>query len=275
MLVLIAFVTGAVLGSFLNVCIRRVPAGESVVYPPSHCPGCGARIRSRDNVPHVSYALLRGRCRSCRAAISLRYPLVEALTGVVFVILLSRFGLSSAFVINAAFFAALIVVSFIDLDHQIIPDVISLPGIAIGLALSVCGQGPRLVDSLVGVLIGGGILYGVAVGYHALTGREGMGGGDIKLLAMIGAFLGWQGVLVTLIVGSFAGAAVGSALIVIQKTGARVPIPFGPFLALGAVCALLFGDQVIAWYLSLAFPVEVGRISRYRFEHLQHTYTVQ
>ncbi len=255
MIVLATFIAGAVLGSFLNVCIRRIPAGESVVYPPSHCPGCGARIRSRDNIPLVSYALLGGRCRSCRSVISWRYPAVEGLTGVAFVVLLYRFELSPAFVINAAFFAALIVVSGIDLDHQIIPDVISLPGIVIGLALSFFGQGPRLVDSIVGVLIGGGILYGVAVGYQALTGREGMGGGDIKLLAMIGAFLGWQGVLVTLIIGSFAGAAVGTALIVIQRTGARVPIPFGPFLAVGAVCALLCGDQLIAWYLGIAFPV--------------------
>lgn len=255
MLALVTFISGAVIGSFLNVCIRRLPAGESVVYPPSHCPGCGARIRSRDNIPLLSFALLRGRCRSCRTAISWRYPAVEALTGGLSVVLLYRFGLSPALVINAAFVAALIVVSFIDLDHQIIPDAISLPGIVIGLALSAAGQGPPLLDSLIGALLGGGILYGVAIGYHALTGREGMGGGDIKLLAMVGAFLGWRDVLVTLIVGSFTGAAVGIALIAIQRADARVPIPFGPFLAIGGVCALLCGDQLVAWYLGIAFPV--------------------
>jgi leader peptidase (prepilin peptidase)/N-methyltransferase len=254
MFYLFAFVFGAVIGSFLNVCIHRLPAKESVVYPPSHCPGCGARIRSRDNIPLLSYVLLRGRCRSCGAPISLRYPVVEALSGALLVLLLYRFGLSPALGVYVAFVAALIVVSFIDLDHQIIPDVISLPGIVVGLVASALGQGPPLLDSVLGALVGGGILYAVAVGYHALTAREGMGGGDIKLLAMIGAFLGWRGVLVTLIVGSFTGAVVGISLILVRRTDSRVPIPFGPFLALGAVCALAFGDRLITWYLQMAFP---------------------
>ena len=254
MFYLFAFVIGAVIGSFLNVCIHRLPAGESVVYPPSHCPGCGVRIRSRDNIPLLSYVLLRGRCRSCGAAISVRYPAVEALSGALLVLLLYRFGLSPALGVYAAFVAALIVVSFIDLDHQIIPDVISLPGIVVGLVASALGQGPPLLDSLLGALIGGGMLYAVAVGYHAFTGREGMGGGDIKLLAMIGAFLGWRGVLLSLIIGSFTGAVVGISLILARRTDSRVPIPFGPFLALGALCALAFGDRLIAWYLQMAFP---------------------
>jgi len=255
MLTLAIFITGTIIGSFLNVCIRRVPAGESVVYPPSHCPGCGVRIRSRDNIPLLSYALLLGRCRACGGAISLRYPAVEALTGAMLVLLLYRFGLSPALGIYAAFVAALIIVSFIDLDHQIIPDVISLPGILVGLVVSALGQGPPLLDSVLGVLVGGGILYVVAAGYHAFTGREGMGGGDIKLLAMIGAFLGWRGVLVTLIVGSFTGAVVGTGVIVAQRTDSRIPIPFGPFLALGALSALVFGDRLIAWYLQVALQV--------------------
>jgi leader peptidase (prepilin peptidase)/N-methyltransferase len=266
MFYLFAFVVGAVIGSFLNVCIHRLPAGESVVYPPSHCPGCGVRIRSRDNIPLLSYVLLRGRCRSCGAPISLRYPVVEALSGALLMLLLYRFELSHVGVdgqqlgavlpklgVYAAFVAALIVVSFIDLDHQIIPDVISLPGIVVGLVASVLGQGPPLLDSLLGALVGGGILYAVAVGYHAFTGREGMGGGDIKLLAMIGAFLGWRGVLLSLIIGSFTGAVVGISLILVRRTDSRVPIPFGPFLALGAVCSLAFGDRLITWYLQMAF----------------------
>jgi leader peptidase (prepilin peptidase)/N-methyltransferase len=252
MLTLAIFITGTIIGSFLNVCIRRVPTGESVVYPPSHCPSCGARIRSRDNIPLLSYAVLHGRCRSCDGAISMRYPTVEALTGAALVLLFHRFGLSPALGVNAAFVAALIVVSFIDLDHQIIPDVISLPGIVLGLVVSAFGQGPPLLDSVLGVLVGGGILYAVAVGYHAFTRREGMGGGDIKLLAMIGAFLGWRGVLVTLIVGSFTGAIVGTSLIMTRRADRRIPIPFGPFLAFGAVCALAFGDQLIDWYLHTA-----------------------
>ena len=254
MLSFLAFAVGTLIGSFLNVCIRRVPAGESVVYPPSHCPRCGARIRSWENIPLLSYVWLRGRCRACGAGIALRYPIVEALTGVVFVLLLYRFGVSASLAVYAAFAAALIVVSYIDLDHQIIPDTISLPGILVGVACAALGAGVGIVDSLIGVLLGGGILWAVAVGYHAVTGREGMGGGDIKLLAMIGAFLGWRGVLVTLIVGSLTGAVSGVTLIALRGADSRVPIPFGPFLALGAVCSLFFGDALIHWYLHFALP---------------------
>ena len=250
-----AFCFGAVIGSFLNVCIRRLPAGESIVYPPSHCPGCGTRIRGRDNIPLLSYLLLRGRCRSCGSRISLRYPTVEGLTAIVLVLLLYRLGLSGSFAVAAVFLAALIVITFIDLDHQIIPDVITLPGIAVGLLLSVAGMGPPVLDSVAGALLGGGLLYGVAAGYYAWTGREGMGGGDVKLLAMIGAFLGWRSVLVTLVLGSFTGALVGVGLILGRGADVRVPIPFGPFLALGATCAIFFGDQLIHWYLHLALPL--------------------
>jgi leader peptidase (prepilin peptidase)/N-methyltransferase len=251
---ILAFAVGAAIGSFLNVCIWRVPAGESVVFPPSHCPQCDTRIRSRDNIPLISYLLLRGRCHACGGGISLRYPAVEALTGLLFALLLYQFGWSPIVVSRALFVAALIVMSFIDLDHQIIPDGISLPGIVIGLVLAGIGYGPPLMDSAVGALLGGGILWAVAAGYHALTGRDGMGGGDIKLLAMIGAFLGWRAVLVTLLLGSFTGALIGIGLIALRGADARVPIPFGPFLALGALCALFFGEPLIAWYLNLALP---------------------
>jgi leader peptidase (prepilin peptidase)/N-methyltransferase len=254
MWLLAAFVVGAAVGSFLNVCIVRLPAGQSVVYPPSRCPQCGARIRSWDNIPLISYLLLRGRCRSCGRRISARYPVVEALTGLMFVLLLQRFDLSPHLGVAALFMAALIVITFVDLDHQIIPDVISLPGIVVGLVVSALGYGPSLVDSALGVVCGGGILYAVAFGYHALTGREGMGGGDIKLLAMIGAFVGWRGVLVTLVLGSFTGAVVGVTLMLARGADTRLPIPFGPFLALGAMCALFFGEPLIHWYLQLALP---------------------
>lgn len=248
----LAFVLGAVIGSFLNVCIRRVPAGESVVSPPSHCPQCGVRIRGWDNIPLLSYLVLRGRCRACGTSISWRYPVVEALTGGMLVLLVWRFDLSVRLVADGIFVAALIVVSFIDLDLQIIPDVISLPGIVVGLVFAVAGWGPPLLTSVAGVLLGGGILYAVAAGYQLLTGREGMGGGDIKLLAMIGAFLGWRGVLVTLVLGSFTGALIGIGLMAARGADSRVPIPFGPFLALGALCALFFGDALIQWYLHFA-----------------------
>ena len=251
---LLIFVLGAVIGSFLNVCIFRVPAGESIVSPPSRCPACGTPLRYCDNVPIVSYLLLRGRCRACGSAISARYPAVEALTGLLFALLLYRFGPLPAVVVYASFVAALIVISFIDLDHQIIPDAISLPGIVVGLLLSALGYGPPLIDSAVGVLVGGGLLWAVAIGYHAATGREGMGGGDIKLLAMIGAFLGWQNTLVTLVLGSLGGALIGIGLILVRGDDSRVPIPFGPFLAIGALCALFFGDPLLHWYLNLALP---------------------
>jgi len=252
-----AFAFGAVVGSFLNVCIWRVPIGKSIVYPGSHCPRCGNPVRARDNIPILGYLLLRGRCRDCGAAIGIRYPIVEILTGVLVALLLYRFGLSWEFAVNAVFVAALITISGIDLDHQIIPDVISLPGIVVGLLVSLAGVGPSILDSAIGVLLGGGLLYGVAVGYQALTGREGMGGGDIKLLAMIGAFLGWRGVLVTLILGSLSGAVVGIVMILGRGADTRVAIPFGPFLAAGAIAALFCGDALINWYLDLAFSMSV------------------
>ena len=254
MLFVIAFVGGAMLGSFLNVCIWRLPREESIVFPPSHCPQCQVPIRPWDNVPIVSYLVLRGRCRACGAGISWRYPAVEALTGTMAVLLLWRFGVTPAFAVAGVFVAAMIVISFIDLDHQIIPDEISLPGIVLGVIVAAVGYGPPLVDSVIGVLLGGGLLWAVAAGYAALMKRDGMGGGDIKLLAMIGAFLGWRAVLVTVILGSLSGAVIGIAWIGLRGADRRVPIPFGPFLAAGAVCALFCGDALIDWYLALAMP---------------------
>jgi leader peptidase (prepilin peptidase)/N-methyltransferase len=252
---LFAFLFGAILGSFLNVCIWRIPAKQSIIFPPSHCPQCKARLRPYDNIPLLSYLLLRGRCRACGGRISPRYPLVEALMGILLVLLLQHCGLTPALAIYTVFVAALVVVTFIDIDHQIIPDSISLPGIPLGVLCAFLGVGPSPLDSVVGLLLGGGLLYAVAAGYQLLTGRDGMGGGDIKLLAMIGAFLGWRGVLVTLLLGSLGGAVVGGVFVVARGGDARVPIPFGPFLALGAVCALFFGDALIGWYLDIAFAL--------------------
>jgi len=252
MLLACACIVGAVVGSFVNVCIWRLPAGESIVSPPSHCPHCGNHIRAYDNIPILSYLLLGGRCRACRTRISARYPAVEALTAAGFALVAHQFGPTPEAAAAALFLAALIVISFIDLDHQIIPDVISLPGIVVGLLLAVAGIGPTWRDSVLGILLGGGTLWAVAAGYEALTGREGMGGGDIKLLAMVGAFIGWRGVIVTLMIGSFTGAAVGLALMIARGADSRLPIPFGPFLAFGAACGLFFGDSAVNWYLGLA-----------------------
>ena len=245
----LAFISGLVLGSFLNVCIRRVPAGESIVRPGSHCPECGAAIEFYDNVPIISYLVLRGNCRACGKRIPLRYAVVELLTGLAMAALVHHFGVTPLLPVHAAFLATLIVITFIDLDHQIIPDVISLPGIVIGLVCAAVGLGPSLAASVGGLMLGGGFLWAVAAGYEWLTTREGMGGGDIKLLAMIGAFLGWNGVLTTLLIASFSGAIVGGGLVVLRRTDSRSPIPFGPFLAGGATIALFLGSRLTDWYL--------------------------
>jgi leader peptidase (prepilin peptidase) / N-methyltransferase len=254
LLYVVVFAAGAAVGSFLNVCIHRIPSAESIVFPASHCPSCNTPIRAYDNVPLLSYVWLLGRCRDCKARISARYPLVELLGAVAALAAVAAFGPTPRALISFAFLSALIVVTFIDLDYQIIPDPISLPGIGVGFLAAILLGDPSWKSSLIGILAGGGVLWAVAEGYHWLTGREGMGGGDIKLLAMIGAFLGWRAVPITLLIGSLSGTFIGLALMLLQGRDSRTPIPFGPFLAIGAVCALFFGNSLIAWYLSVTAP---------------------
>jgi len=205
----VAFVLGACIGSFLNVCIHRLPADESVVRPGSHCPRCATPIAWHDNIPLLSWAWLGARCRACRAPIPARYPLVEAATGTLAVLGLVRFGATPAAVVAFVFTAALLLITFIDLDHRFIPDEVSLPGIVVGLAASFLPDGVAPLDALGGVLLGGGVLWAVAWGYERLTGIEGMGYGDVKLLAMIGAFLGWQAIPAVLVVASITGSLAG------------------------------------------------------------------
>jgi len=245
-----AFLLGAVIGSFLNVCIYRIPAGVSIVSPASRCPNCGAEIRWYQNVPILSWLGLGGRCARCKVSISIRYPLVETLTGLLFIVVLYRFGLSSATPVYFLFASALVVITFIDLDHQIIPDVISLPGIIVGFLCSFAVPWLSWSDSLLGILLGGGSLWLVAVVYELLTKKEGMGGGDIKLLAMLGAFLGWKAILPIIFISSLVGSLVGVPLILVKKADSKLAIPFGPFLALGALIYLFWGPQLISWYLS-------------------------
>lgn len=252
MLTFAVFIFGAVVGSFLNVCIHRIPSNESVAFPASHCPHCHTAIPPYDNIPILSYLLLRGRCRHCAVPISRRYPLVEMLGGIAAVAAVSAFGLSASALLVFAFLAALIVITFIDLDHQIIPDAISIPGIFVGFAAAFLPGQPSWIASLAGIALGGGSLWAVAAGYEWLTGREGMGGGDIKLLAMIGAFLGWKAIPVTLLLASLLGTVIGLALMAARGRDTRMAIPFGPFLAVGAVCALFWGDALIEWYLNLS-----------------------
>ncbi len=242
---------GCCIGSFLNVCIVRIPKKISIVWPASHCPACKHAIPFYYNLPILSYIVLGGKCRYCRAPISLQYFLVELITPLVTLWLFYYFGISWPFVIACVFAFALIVITFIDLELQIIPDVISLPGIPLCFVSSFVVPWVTPLDSLIGIAAGGGVLYGFALGYHLLTGKEGMGGGDIKLLAMIGAFLGWKGALATLVLAAFAGSFVGIALIVIKGKNFKYAVPFGPFLAAGALCALVYGEQLIHFYLTV------------------------
>lgn len=241
-----AAVLGAVVGSFLNVVILRLPVGESIVFPGSRCPRCEAAIAWYDNIPVLSYLVLRGRCRHCRAAISGQYPLVEALMALLSWGLFVRFGIGAAFVVYFVFAAALLAVIFIDFHHQIIPDVISLPGIVLGVGAAFVNPYVTWQDALIGVAAGGGIFYAVAGGYYLVTKRAGMGGGDIKLLAMIGAFLGWQAVPFVIFASALTGTVVGVWAMARQGKGGKTVVPYGPFLSLAAYGYLFFREEI--WY---------------------------
>ena len=239
---------GLVIGSFLNVCIYRLPRDESVTWPASHCTSCGRTLAWYENVPVVSWLTLRGRCRTCGAAISPIYPIVEAITGAVFLAGYVIYGATPLLAARLLFACAMIVLFFIDLRHQILPNVITLPGIAIGFILSFFLP-PGWLASLIGALAGAGVLFAVYEAYYRLRGVEGLGMGDIKMLAMIGAFLGWQLMLVTLVLASFAGSLLGIGLIAAGRGSMQLKLPFGTFLAVGALAAAVVGDWFLEWYL--------------------------
>jgi len=240
------FVLGLCVGSFLNVVIARVPQGRSVVRPGSACPRCGKPIAWFDNIPLLSYAVLRARCRHCGEPISLRYPLVELVTGLLFVLAAWELGSGLHLVAGLTLIAGLIAITAIDLDCQLIPDVISLPGIVLGFILSAIAGRPGWLESLIGILVGGGLFFVIIV-----ASRGGMGGGDMKLGAMIGAFLGWKLVLVTLVLSSVVGSGIGLIVIAIRKGGMKYALPYGTFLALGALVASLAGEAIVNWYVGL------------------------
>lgn len=252
-LLVLAAVFGAVVGSFLNVVILRLPKEDaSIVFPASHCPLCKQPLTWYENIPLLSYLVLRGRCRTCKAPISWQYPFVEAAMAILAAVVLHRFGLSFELFLYALFCAALLVIIFIDIHHQIIPDSISLPGIVVGFAGSFLNQTVTWQQSALGILLGGGLLYAVAYGYYVLTKREGMGGGDIKLLAMIGAFLGWQSLLYVVFASSLTGSVVGVAAMLKQRKGGQTRIPFGPFLAIAALSYLFLQQYIVdLWGLYL------------------------
>ena len=240
----VLFLLGLCVGSFLNVVIARVPEGRSIVGPGSACPRCSTPIAWYDNVPLLSFALLRARCRKCGEPISWRYPVVELVTGLLFVLALAERGLTIDLIPALLLVAGLVAITGIDLDHQLIPDVISIPGIVVGLAVSTLTGRPGWLDSLVGVVIGGGIFLLIIV-----ASRGGMGGGDMKLGTMLGAFLGWKLVLVAILIAILAGGVFATVVLLLRRKGRKDAVPFGPFLALGGVVSLFWGESLLAWYL--------------------------
>jgi leader peptidase (prepilin peptidase)/N-methyltransferase len=250
LMALYSFLLGLALGSFMNVCIYRIPLRKSIVRPPSSCPNCGKAIRFYDNIPLVSYLLLLGKCRYCRHPISWRYPAVELLAGLLSLAMFIRYGFGYQYILYLLFAAALVTISFIDLRHQIIPDAISLPGIGIGFAAAFAAESISWLESFIGIIGGGGVLFLVAFAYERLTGRQGMGGGDVKLLAMIGAWMGWRALPFILLISSLTGAIIGFVFILAAGKGYRVRIPFGPFLSLGTLVYFFFGPQLTHWYFN-------------------------
>jgi leader peptidase (prepilin peptidase)/N-methyltransferase len=252
---LYAAILGLIVGSYLNVVIYRVPLGLSTVTPRSRCPGCGAAIRAYDNLPVLSFLLLRGRCRACRTSISWRYPAIEAATSLLFVGCLERFGFTLRTPAAMLFCCLMVALAMIDVDHMILPDRITWPGIAVGIAVQpwapLAGPTPAIVQAICGALLGAGILLAVWGAWYLLRHEEGMGLGDVKMLAMVGAFLGWQGVLVTLFFGALSGSVVGIALMRWGSHDMRSKLPFGTFLALGGLIALFAGEPLITSYARL------------------------
>jgi len=244
---LVAGSFGACLGSFLNVVIYRLPLGQSIVSPPSRCPTCGHRLSWYDNLPIFGWLLLGGRCRTCKNPISIQYPIVELITALLFVLVVWVTPPGPLMVSRLLFVCILIALFGIDLEHQILPNSITLPGIVAGVLLSFIAP-PGWRDALLGVVLGAGILYAIAGAYYLWRREEGLGMGDVKMLAMIGAFLGWKAVLVTMVLSSFAGAAIGVALIATARGGMKLALPFGTFLAVGALVAMFVGERLINWY---------------------------
>lgn len=240
-------VFGLLVGSFLNVCIYRLPRHESVNWPGSHCPSCQRPLAWYENIPVVSWLALRGRCRTCRAAISCQYPLVELTAGLVFLASYWVYGPTPLLAIRLVFACALIVLFAIDLEHQILPNRITLPGLAVGLLLSVVFP-PGWREALLGALFGGVFPWLIAEAYLRLRGREGMGMGDFKMLAMAGAFLGWPLIYIVLMTACILGVIIGGGALLVTRRAAATRIPFGTFIAAAALAGVLAGPQMVAVY---------------------------
>ncbi len=245
-LAVLSALLGLMVGSFVNVVVVRLPAGRGLWGPRSACVACGTTIAWHDNIPLLSFVALRGRCRTCGVTISWRYPIVEAVTGGLFVLAYLTLGLGTNLAVAFVLLPTLVAITAIDLEHQIVPDKITLPGIVAGLAANVACQHVPWLDSLIGIAVGGGVFLLII-----LASRGGMGGGDMKLGAMLGAFLGWKIVLLSILVAVVFGGAVAVALLASGAKGRKEPIPFGPFLATGGALGLLWGERVITWYMNV------------------------
>jgi leader peptidase (prepilin peptidase)/N-methyltransferase len=247
--IILIFILGLIVGSFSNVCIYRIPRNESIIYPASHCPKCCSNISPKDNIPLLSYILLKGKCRNCKSKISIQYPIIEFLTGLIYLIVYLTYGLSIQSLIFIILSSALIIIAFIDLNVQIVPDVISLPGIVIGLIISFFVPYISFINSALGVVAGGGIILIIGLAGSVIFKKEAMGGGDVKIAAMIGAFLGWRYIIISLFLGFFLGALAGIFLIMSKIKSREDTVPFGPFIVLGSFITLLWGEKIISWYI--------------------------
>lgn len=241
---IVFFLMGTIIGSFLNVCVYRIPKGLSVVWPPSYCPGCGQSLAWYQLIPVLSFFLVKGMCSACEARISWRYPLVEAITGVLFLNIYWLYGLSSAFLTLTFLVSLLLVIALIDADHRVIPNRLVLVGLMVGLGLNLLFNHLMWSRLFLGFLAGGGTLL-----FIALLSSGGMGGGDIKFGAMLGVFVGWPGIIATLVIASVSGALYGLAAMALGKKSLGDIVPFGPFLALGALVVLFWGPQLWALYV--------------------------
>jgi len=262
---ILSFIFGSIIGSFLNVCIYRLPREESIAYPRSHCTSCDQSISFYNNIPILSYLFLNGKCSNCKSKISPRYPIVEILTGLLFLATVWSFGLTTQTLFYLIFLSSIVAITFIDLEHMIIPNVITYPGIIVGILynalktdwdnssesiskfsfgiqdfFSLLNELP-ILNSLFGVILGGGILLVIAYSYEIIKKRQGMGMGDVKLLAMIGAFFGWEGVLFVIFLGSILGSVIGISIIIAKRGDLKYALPFGPFLSIAAVIYIFTG----------------------------------
>lgn len=253
----LAFVYGAIVGSFLNVCIYRIPRHEEIVFTPSHCPSCGERIPWYLNIPIVSWFFLLGRTACCGNKLTFRYPLVEFTSAAVTAYLFSLQGFSFLFLSGWLFASFLIVLIFIDWEHMLLPNVLTLPGTLIGLIFAAFGIGPGIVDALIGLAVGAGGFLAIAYIYKMSRGAEGLGMGDVKLMAMIGVFLGWKNTLMVVMLGSIVGLFFGIIVMIKQHSGTQTRIPFGVFLGIAALATLFWGDAMLAWYISFFTSAEL------------------